>query len=464
MQVINKAALFAQHPAVNSGRAEGAVPFPVKNWQKIIILDDDPTGTQTVRNIPVLTEWNVAALEKEMLSLTPAFYLLTNTRAYPVEQAIAINREIGEMIKEVSRRTGIQPIVVSRGDSTLRGHFPAEVIALEDALGGNFDGTILLPFFEEGGRYTLDDIHYVQSGEDLVPAAMTPFAKDAVFGYQHSNLKDWVEEKTGGMTPAEDVLSITIEDLRCNDIEKVRQKLLMMNGGYCVVNAACYRDVEVFVRTIQTVCAQGKKFLFRTAASFVPVAAGMQVEGVLDKKNFEMSKGSGLIIVGSHIPISTMQLQYLLSNSQCESFELRVDRLLDEDGGSAEMDRISKEINLAARSNRDMVVYTSRNFISGKGDNENMRISRTISESLVEIVKRIDFQPRYILAKGGITSSDIVTNSLGVKRAMVLGQIAPGVPIWQLGEEAKYSGMLYVIFPGNVGTERTLCDVVAQLA
>ena len=78
-------------------------------------------------------------------------------------------------------------------------------------------------------------------------------------------------------------------------------------------------------------------------------------------------------------------------------------------------------------------------------------------------MQRIQIAPRYILAKGGITSSDIATRALNVKKAMVLGQILPGVPVWKLGAESRFPNLAYIVFPGNVGDDRALIAVVRQL-
>jgi uncharacterized protein YgbK (DUF1537 family) len=67
------------------------------------------------------------------------------------------------------------------------------------------------------------------------------------------------------------------------------------------------------------------------------------------------------------------------------------------------------------------------------------------------------------LTKGGITSSDIATEGLAVKDALVCGQIIPGVPVWKLGAESRYPGLIYVVFPGNVGDAQALVEVVNKL-
>jgi len=156
--------------------------------RKVVVLDDDPTGTQTVHGIPVLTTWTVDALKQEFDRKTTAFYILTNSRSLPLNDAKKLNKEIGHHLKVVSRLKGRDFVVVSRSDSTLRGHFPGEIEALVQALKEAFDGWLLIPFFLEGGRYTLGDIHYVEENGTLIPAGDTEFARDGTFGDQSANL------------------------------------------------------------------------------------------------------------------------------------------------------------------------------------------------------------------------------------------------------------------------------------
>jgi hypothetical protein len=118
--------------------------------RKVVVLDDDPTGTQTVHSLPVLTEWSVPTLRAELENELPAFYILTNSRSFTLSIAQKINAEIGRNLFEAAQQTGREFVVVSRSDSTLRGHFPGEVEALADALAQCYDGWIINPFFPEG--------------------------------------------------------------------------------------------------------------------------------------------------------------------------------------------------------------------------------------------------------------------------------------------------------------------------
>jgi uncharacterized protein YgbK (DUF1537 family) len=437
-----------------------------KSKAKIVILDDDPTGTQTVRDLPVLTHWSVPALRKELAGKYPAFFILTNSRSLPESGACILAHEIGVNLRQASEQAKIRTILISRSDSTLRGHFPAEVDEMARVMGKENLPYLILPFFLEGGRYTLNDIHYVREGKKLVPAALTPFARDAAFGFRHSNLRKWVEEKTRGKIVAARVTAIGLDDLRLGGPARTAEILAgVPPDGACIVNAASYRDMEVLVTALLEVENIGKEFLCRTAASFVRTRTGMsRREGLLAGEDLGRgSRQGGLYVIGSYIEKTSRQIQELIGRADMTAIEIRVRDLLDPIGNRAEITRIAAETSAALENGKDTAVYTSRELITGKDAEASLKIGQTVSDGLIEIVRRIRVQPRYLVAKGGITSSDVATKGLGVKRAMVIGQVLPGVPVWKLGNETRFPGMSYIIFPGNVGDNDALAGIQQKL-
>jgi len=434
--------------------------------RKVVVLDDDPTGTQTVHNTPVLTEWSVEALESELQKEFPAFYILTNSRSLTLPAARSLNADIGRNLVEAGRRANRNFVVVSRSDSTLRGHFPGEVEALASALGENFDGCIVIPFFLEGGRYTVGDIHYVEEEGWLVPSAETEFARDSVFGYSSSNLRDWVEEKTRGRVLSEDVVSISIEDLRMGGPAGITARLSSLQGSkICVVNAAGYRDVEVFVKGLLDAEAQGRHFLYRSAASFVRVRAGISPRPLLSSSDLDTpTQGGGLTLVGSYVPKTTRQLKKLLALPHMTGVEMDVEELLNGDRSRAEIDRVRRTAESLLQSEKEVVIYTSRRLMTAGHAEGDLSIGSRVSEALTTTLQRIDAKLRYLIAKGGITASDVATKGLNVRRALVLGQILPGVPVWRLGPESRYAGIPYIVFPGNVGGDDALAETVQALS
>ncbi len=438
-----------------------------KSKQVIVVLDDDPTGTQTVYDLPVLTEWDVNTLQAEIERETPVFYILTNSRSLPEAEAEELAKTIGKNLLKASQKTDTFVSVISRSDSTLRGHYPAEVVALQEALEQSNAIHLIIPFFEEGGRLTLEDVHYVAEGDTLIPSAETPFAKDASFGYTQSNLKAWVEEKTQGSISAEDVTSISLETLRNEGPEEVANVLRNIpDRSVCIVNALTMRDMEVFVYGQIIAGESGKTFIARTGASYVRARAGLSKKPLLTREDFgQTSTKGGMIIVGSYVPKTSAQLEAFFAKAEkgIEFIELDVNHLIDADQRQKTLTNLIQKVDALLEAGTHVLIYTSRKLVTGSSQTENLAIGNTVSNALVEIVKRIGIHPRFIIAKGGITSSDVATQGLGVKRAMVEGQLLPGVPVWKLGNESRYPGMHYVVFPGNVGSDTALHEAYTKL-
>jgi uncharacterized protein YgbK (DUF1537 family) len=369
-------------------------------------------------------------------------------------------------LRAAAQLAGCKIAVVSRSDSTLRGHFPGEVAALADALDEDFDAWLLVPFFLEGGRLTIDDVHYVAGAEQLVPAGMTEFARDRAFGYRESNLRAWVAEKTAGRVPAEAVASISFDDLRRGGPRHVAERLMELRGGrICVVNAAGMRDLEVVVAALLEAEARGKRFLYRTAASFVQVRAGLAPRPLLAREELELPEANGgLVMVGSYVPTTSRQVAALLDQGRIMALEVDVTALIGDGQRDAEIARVAQLADEGLRRGEDVLVVTSRELVAGPGAAESLEIGRRVSDGLCAILRQIERRPRYLVAKGGITSSDLATRGLDVRRALVLGQALPGVPVWRLGGESRYPGLVYVVFPGNVGGPAALAEIVAALS
>lgn len=432
---------------------------------KLVILDDDPTGNQTVFNIPVLTHWSVASLQTELKNELPAFFILTNSRSLPASQAEQVGLEIGANLAEASRFTDRSIAVISRGDSTLRGHFPGEVYSLVRGLQTEFSAWLLMPALIGAGRYTISDIHYAVEGEWLVPVGSTVYAQDGTFGYHSSNLRDWVEEKSNGRITSESVISISLENIRLGGPQRVFEILVSLPKSRVVIaNAASRKDFEVVVKGLLMAEATGRRYIYRTTASFIPARFGLGPYPYLQPKDLNLPKGGGgLLIIGSYVPKTSQQMQILFEREPVTRLEVNAKNLLDEQLRAVEIQSIATRADHALTLGQDTAIYTSRDLIYTDDPDRNLDIGRRVSSGLIEILKEIRVRPRYLLAKGGITSHDVATKGVGVQRAMVLGQICQGISLWQLGPETRYKDLIYVVFPGNVGTTETLADVVRKL-
>ncbi len=439
---------------------------------KIVVLDDDPTGVQTVHGINVYTSWGEPAMKQGFEEDGNMFFILTNSRAFTAEETAKVHSDIAKTAAKVSKQTGKDFILISRGDSTLRGHYPLETQSLKDTLeqemGYTIDAEIIAPFFKEGGRFTIDGVHYVKEGDMLMPAGQTEFANDKTFGYKSSDLTQWVEEKTGGKYKAENCIVIDIEMLRKCDTALIKEKLMAAkNFNKVIVDAISYRDMKVFAIACYEAMAEGKKFMFRTAAAVPKVFGGVEKKDLLKKQDLisAANKNGGIVIVGSHVNKTTKQLEQLKNCKKLTYIEFNQHLVVEENGLENEVKRVVAEVNKLISEGMSVAVYTRRERIDfdGADKEKQLMMSVKISDSVTSIIEKLDVRPNFIIAKGGITSSDVGTKALAVKKATVMGQIKPGIPVWLTGEESKFNGMPYIIFPGNVGEDTTLLEIVEEL-
>ncbi|MBQ6297200.1 MAG: hydroxyacid dehydrogenase [Selenomonadaceae bacterium] len=460
MAKILKRELFAKIPSVDEKFYHAKLKAALKTFnKKIIVLDDDPTGVQTVNNISVYTDWTAENIAAGFAEENSMFFILTNSRAFSETKTRIEHKKIAERICAASENFGKDFMIVSRCDSTLRGHYPLETQTLYETLkncGRKIDGEVLMPFFKEGGRFTIGNVHYVQEGDYLVPAAETEFAKDKTFGYKNSNLAAYVEEKTCGAFKKEAVTFISLDELRGGNLDKISARLKNVSDfNKIIVNAVDYVDVEIFALAL---LKSKKNFLFRTAAAFTKIIGGVEDKNFLTKAELvdETNKNGGLIIVGSHVKKTTAQLDELKKISSVAFIEFDVSDL-----GS--VDKIIQQAEENISHGQTTTIYTSRKVLDVGDAEKNLAASVKISEALTSIVNRLKVRPKFLIAKGGITSSDVGTKGLGVKKALVLGQVAAGVPVWKIGAESKFPDMSYIIFPGNVGAVDTLKKIVEIL-
>lgn len=443
-----------------------------QNPAKIIVLDDDPTGVQTVHGVSVYTDWEPSSIAGGFDEKEKVFYILTNSRGLTAAQTSAIHRDIARAIMQLGKEKNKPWLILSRSDSTLRGHYPLETEILKEEVeksGKKVDGEIICPFFKEGGRYTINNIHYVRYGNDLVPAASTEFARDKTFGYTSSDLRAYVEEKTGGKHKAEDVITVSLDDLRSCDFDKIEAQLLAARDFQKIaVNAVDYGDIKSFCIPLYRAMAKGRSFLFRSAAALVKVLGGIPSRPLLSREEMITSEttNGGMIVVGSHTKKTTEQLKKLLELPGVQGVEFDSDLVLEGDAAlQKEVDRVVAESEKLIRQGITPVCYTRRKLLTLDADTSENALLRSvkISDAVQNLVKRLSVTPAFVVAKGGITSSDVGVKALGVKRARVLGQIRPGIPVWQTDPQSKFPGIPYIIFPGNVGEEDTLKEAVEIL-
>jgi uncharacterized protein YgbK (DUF1537 family) len=432
---------------------------------KIIVLDDDPTGSQTVHSCLLLTRWDVKTLRMGLADAAPIFFVLTNTRALAPDAAAQITREVCQNLKEAIAAESIQDfLVVSRSDSTLRGHYPVETDVIAEAL-GPFDAHFLVPAFFEGGRITRDSIHYLMVDGIPIPVHETEFAQDSVFGYRHSYLPDYVEEKTAGKIPAAQVERFLLADLRSGCLDR----LLALSNNCCVaVDAEQQDDLDQFAQDVLTAAARGKRFLFRSAASLLTALAQLPPQPVPAAEMAQYVRGvqPGAFVVGSHVKKTTEQLTYLLEQPQIAGIEVQVSRLKDgADAYTALLQEILERVRSHHAQGKTPVVYTSRQELQFADPETRLQFGMTVSALLMDIVQGLPSNIGYLVSKGGITSNDVLSEGLRLRAVWLLGQIIPGCSVVKTSpDHPLFPDLPVVLFPGNVGTRESLALVYQRLA
>jgi uncharacterized protein YgbK (DUF1537 family) len=429
-----------------------------KMQPKIIVIDDDPTGSQTVHSCLLLMKWDVNTLMQGLQDSAPIFFILSNTRAMNPTQAIATTEEICHHLKIAIANTGIKDfLVVSRSDSTLRGHYPVETDVIAQALGG-FDAHFLTPAFFEGGRVTVDQIHYLLIDGVKTPVAETEFARDSVFGYSHSYLPDYVAEKTQGKIAPEQVVKFSLSDIRTGQIQS---QLLELKHNQCVtVDGECQADFDLFAAAILQTTAQGKRFLFRSAASLLTSLAqlGPQPIAAENMASYRRTDSPGVVLVGSHVQKTTQQLNQLLKESQVVGIEVDVVGLRDRpQDKKAILESVLAAVVEVFAQNKTAVIYTSRAELSFEAVQQRLQFGVAVSALLMEVVQSLPSDLSFLISKGGITSNDVLSVGLNLTQARLLGQILPGCSVIRTEpNHPQFPNLPVVLFPGNVGDQDSL--------
>lgn len=480
--------------------ADAVVASSAASPRTLVVLDDDPTGTQSVADLPVLTRWEVEDFTWAFAHIMesgckPAVYVLTNTRSLDPAEAGARNEEI---VRNALAAAGgnIRLGFVSRSDSTLRGHYPLEpdVIAatVAEVTGEATDGVVIVPAFPDAGRVTIGGVHYMRgTGENagmLTPVAETEFAKDASFGFANSEMAKYVEEKSHGRFAADSVIVLDLNIIRAAGTASegaafdgagvnpaVSAKAIAdaietaTDSTPIVADIVTENDLRALALGLEEAERRGKKLLYRVGPPFVRGRIGQEIRTELSGEEAyggnTPSAAGGLIVVGSHVGVTTRQLNILTAeHSAARIIEIDVERLLAA-GADAYIDTVVADV-VETLHESDVIVHTSRLLIKTDDAAESLRIARTVSAAVVAVVNRTlkTFPPRFVIAKGGITSSDVAAHGLEIRHAIVRGPMLPGiVSLWE-PVDGPAKGIPYIVFAGNVGDDESLAQVTRKLS
>lgn len=492
---------------------------------KIIVLDDDPTGSQTVHSCPLLLRWSPQALAAGLAHPSPLLFLLVNSRGLAAPEAAERVRQICKALAAAlaaAQQVGVidRWLLLSRGDSTLRGHFPLESDLLQAEL-GPFDATLLVPAFLPGGRTTVAGEHRLHGQ----PVHTSAFAQDRQFGYSTSYLPAWVEWKSGGRRRAEQVQRIGLAELDAaaaelasdqQAVELAEQKLALPGppdqdlaeapapqqataGGYgqllgrlagfadnvCVVVdgerpeqlSALAAAVRQLTAPAAAAWGRPRRFLAQCAASWIEALAALPPQPLgrqglvgLRRRGSAGAPLPGFVLVGSHVPLADSQLERLLAQPACTGVELDValvaGLLATAEPGpklAALTAALAVQLQQLLVSGQTPVLFTSRGEFSCRDAAERWALGEALATLMGRLAGRLAPGLGYLISKGGITSHTLLADGLALERVELQGQLLPGLSLVLTPAEAAVAGLPVLTMPGNLGDADSLVQVWALL-
>jgi len=446
--------------------------------RKVIVLDDDPTGSQTVHSAPLLLRWDPDSLRRGLRHPSPLLFVLANTRALEPEAARERVRQICRGLRLVLAELEAvgyldRWLVVSRGDSTLRGHFPLEVDVIAEEL-GPFDATLLVPAFLPGGRTTRGGVHTLH-GE---PVHTTPFARDRLFGFNSSFLPEWVAEKTRGAISAASVERLDYTELDGPAAAlQVRLATVGKQGGDpCIVAVDAERPEQLAALGVaiwevtDPSSKQPRRLLFQSAASLLNGLVPLPPQP-LDGAGLAALRRCGtsaqrlpiLVMVGSHVPLADQQLAQLLQEPACEGVEIPVAKLaraLDSPVAPELIPSLERswleQLQEALDRGRTPVLFSSRGELVCASAEERRRFGLELAALMARLAAALAPQLGLIISKGGITTHTLLADGLGLDWVEQQGQLLPGLSVVLTPADAAVPGLQVITFPGNLGDASTL--------
>jgi uncharacterized protein YgbK (DUF1537 family) len=461
---------------------------------KVVVLDDDPTGSQTVHGCPLLLRWDPATLRLGLAHPSPLLFVLANTRA--LAPAAAAER-VAEICRALLQAVAAEQaegrcrhwLIVSRGDSTLRSHFPLECEVIARELGGEggegggpaqgFDATFLAPAFLPGGRTTVNGVHRL-NGE---PVHTTAFARDGLFGYRSSDLALWAEERSGGRIAAASVERLGLAELDAAAASDeghaaLCARLAALEGNRLVaVDAERPRQLAALgaaVRELTAPSASGRwgrprRFLFQCAASLLNGLVALPPQP-LDAAGLAALRRQGprgplpgLVLVGSHVPLADAQLEELLKEPPCAAVELPVARLARVLEGPAPQELLAsleqawrEQLEACLAAGRTPVLHSSRGEVRCASAAERRRLGAALAALMARLAGALAPRLGYVISKGGITTQALLSEGLDLAAVELQGQLLPGLSLVLSPDGAAAARLPVLTFPGNLGEAGTL--------
>jgi uncharacterized protein YgbK (DUF1537 family) len=413
---------------------------------RLVVLDDDPTGVQTLAGIRVLLAWDQPGRIARALAGRRSVHLVTNARALePDEARASVAAAARAALEQVA---GTQ--LALRGDSTLRAHLLEEYLGLCEALDRGRPPLLLVPALPSAGRVTREGVHLIERDGRVEPLHETEYAGDGVFAYSSARLLEWAEERSGGLFPASEGRELHLDELRTGGADAVTAALsdLSRAGRPAVLapDAETEEDLAAIAAGYAAALRKGADVVVRCAPAFAGILAGTTAQGLAPMPT---SVGRLLVVCGSWVPMSTRQLRALDAAYPGSIVEVDV-QALARPCPREETARAARVASDAIARAGLAILATPRDRPEGTID---LDVGRRIAEGLARAAGLVEPAPDVVIAKGGITSAVTLLVGFGTSEADVLGPVLPGVSRWRASFD-------YLVVPGNVGDERLLVDLV----
>jgi uncharacterized protein YgbK (DUF1537 family) len=410
-----------------------------------VVLDDDPTGVQTLAGIRVLLDWDPARIA-DALAGRRSVHLITNSRALPPQRA-------GAVVGAAARAAvdGVQGVpIVLRGDSTLRGHVWEEYEALCAATASGQPPLLLAPALPSAGRVTRGGVHLIERDGIATPLHETEYAHDGAFSYRSARLLEWAEERSSGALAADAGRELQLEELRASGAGAVADALedLAASGRPRVlaVDAETDGDLALIAAGYAAALAAGVGAVVRCAPALAGILAGTTATSLAAPP-----RGRGVLVVcGSYVPTSTRQLSALTARHPEALVEVDVGALASADA-DGEVARAAGAASEFLRRSGLAILATPRERPAGTTDLES---GQRIAEGLARAAGSVEPRPGVVIAKGGITGAVTLLTGFGAGEAEVIGPVVTGVSRWRAG------ALEYLVVPGNVGDDELLAELV----
>jgi uncharacterized protein YgbK (DUF1537 family) len=415
-----------------------------------VVLDDDPTGVQTLAGIRVLLAWDASRI-RAALAGRRAVHLITNSRALSPTGARAL---VAAAARDALAGAHDADVVL-RGDSTLRGHLLEEYLGVRDGLAlGEEPPLLLVPALPSAGRVTVGGVHLIERDGRRIPLHETEYARDGVFAYRNARLLSWAEERSGGLFRAADGRELSLEQLRAEGPAAVAEAIANLSAArkpaVLAPDAVTTADLHAIAHGYADAAAAGVLALVRCAPAFAGVLAGTTAPGLVDPPR---ASGGVLVVCGSYVPTTTRQLDRLVAAHQGALVEVDVVALASAEP-EAEIDRAATAAAARLEETGVAVVATPR---ERPPQTRSLDAGARIASSLARVAGAVEPRPAVVIAKGGVTSAVTLREGFGIDEAEVVGPVLPGVSHW------RTEALDYLVVPGNVGDDTLLADLVARV-